>query len=519
MGPSVGHGGAKGQVRKTCLRRRSAVVAACALLAAACGCGPKRMQVDFRGYESAYANTSNRQLLLNLARLENSDPAYFFKLGQITSSYRAQASLSTNGQLSSSSGAVQIPTGGGSPGIIYENDPTFQFIPVNDDTNARLLLEPIQPETFYALYQQGWRLDQLFRLLVDRIEITRPIDIRDANGNVIRHDCGVQVIRNAPPVSLEGIQDSPERSDALSEYVTFLRVSALVYELQRQGHLILGGSETLEPYASNSAISEPGGAGKALLAKDQNDAVAKDNVWVQSGTGWVLEHKVFRPEFFLTPKKTLVDPTTHATVLVPDLEAIKMDVSRLTELSSGVALDHALQVLSFGFSIENGQSQEQTEQAVCSAVTGGAAAGGPPKMSARLVMRSMIGLMAAAAQEQRMFDQLMKYTEPIPQSHYDEDKKAVPAPFKQEVPPIEQEPLLRLTWTEDYKPADMLIRVSYRGADYEIADLAASGESAPQPENVHWNRDVFRLINSLTSQVTVDISKFPLPEILQLHSD
>lgn len=406
--------------------------------------------------------------------------------------------------------------------MIYENDPTFQFIPVNDDTNARLLLEPIQPETFYALYQQGWRLDQLFRLLVDRIEITRPIDIKDADGNVIRHDCGVQVIRNAPPVSLEGIKDSEDRSSALSEYVTFLRVSALVYELQRQGHLILGGSESLVPYAGNSVISaEAGGKGQpgGLQAKDQNDAVAKDNVWVRTDAGWVLEHKVFRPEFFLTPKKTTVDPATHATVLVPDVEAIRKDVSRLTELSSGVALDHALQVLSFGFSIENDQSQEQTEQAVCSAVTGGAAASGGAKMSARLVMRSMIGLMAAAAQEQKIFDQLMKYPEPIPQSHYDEDKLAVARPFVEEVPPIEREPLLRLTWTGDYKPKDALIRVSYRGADYEIADVEASGEPAMLPENMHWNRDVFRLINSLTSQVTVDISKFPLPEILQLHSD
>jgi len=53
--------------------------------------------------------------------------------------------------------------------------------------------------------------------------------------------------------------------------------------------------------------------------------------------------------------------------------------------------------------------------------------------------------------------------------------------------------------------------VSYRGKIYRIADK----KSADVADNQYWNRDIFRLINQLTSQVTVDISKFPLTEILQ----
>ena len=57
------------------------------------------------------------------------------------------------------------------------------------------------------------------------------------------------------------------------------------------------------------------------------------------------------------------------------------------------------------------------------------------------------------------------------------------------------------------------MEVNYRGANYEIADA-----NNPQvPENQYWNRDMFRLVNQLTAQVTVDISKFPLPGILQLQ--
>src|ERR1039458_9922450 len=109
---------------------------ACLAALALCGCGPRRVRADFKNYESAYAQTSNRELLLNLARLENRDPTYFFKLGQITSAYRMQGSLLGSGQMTSSSGAVQIPNGGGWPGLIFENDPTLPFIPVHDDTNA-----------------------------------------------------------------------------------------------------------------------------------------------------------------------------------------------------------------------------------------------------------------------------------------------------------------------------------------------------------------------------------------------
>src|SRR5580698_5935872 len=138
------------------------------------GCGPKRVRADFTHYENSYAVTSNQEMLLNLARLEQHDPTYFFKLGQINSSYRMEAALTGTGQVSTITNppASVIPTGGGSPTLLYENDPSFSFIPVNDQTNAQLLISPVPENVFYSLFQQGWRIDQLFRLMVDRIEVT-----------------------------------------------------------------------------------------------------------------------------------------------------------------------------------------------------------------------------------------------------------------------------------------------------------------------------------------------------------
>lgn len=71
-----------------------------------------------------------------------------------------------------------------------------------------------------------------------------------------------------------------------------------------------------------------------------------------------------------------------------------------------------------------------------------------------------------------------------------------------------------MTWGDGRQPAHSKIDVSYHEKKHEIA-----GElEPPAPENSAWNRDMFRLIEQLTSQVTVDFSKFPLPEILQLHT-
>jgi hypothetical protein len=524
-------------------RRETLLPVTCALLLLCIsGCGPRRVRADFKNYEAAYAATSNHQMLLNLARLRNHDPAYFFKLGQISSAYRMQGSISGNGQLSSASGAVQIPTGGGTPGLTYENDPTFQFIPVNDDTNARLLLEPIQAETFDALYQQGWRLDQLFRLLVDRIEITRPVKVM-RNG-VPAMDCEIETLRNLPPPMANPV--TPEDQNALSNYATFLRVSALVYELQREGHLVLGSTEAFKAYDKDAVIpnvskkspdgdgGRPGkaddgsGGGGPMAAKDMEDAVDKNNIWKLTPQGWMLGHNVFTPVFYLTPMmpETTTEDGKQVTAFVADVDQIIPDI-HLNELASGSALRNAMLVLANGFSIQTQESQQEIEEGVCApppspspapaAGTTPPTATAAPKMSAKLILRSLMAVIAAAAQEEQIFDALKKSTLPLPPSQYDSlrDRNTPQLPFSQEVPQVEQIPLLQLQWPDRNQLKEPLVALRYADQDYLVSDP----KEPSLLDNQYWNRDMFRLINALTSQVTVDISKFPLPEILQLHSD
>ena len=556
------------------------------------GCGPRRVRADFTHYENSYAVTSNQEMLLNLARLEQHDPTYFFKLGQINSSYRMEASLTGTGQVSTITNppASIIPTGGGTPGLIYENDPSFSFIPVNDQTNAQLLISPVPENVFYSLFQQGWRVDQLFRLMVDRIEVTLPPDPTTPTDK----GCRIEVIRNVPPPAFED-PNSPEGARSLSRYVTFLRVSAVVYELQQHGLLLLRGTNTFSPVDKNSFIPNPvdngeskgngqksdssqgGGADAAgknpalPTAKDFNDAATKSQEWVLQGADasykggqWVLGQKTLAPKFQLNtmvPDASAQNDQVYGQSVktVEDFlrnSLLPYDPS-VASLAQAPELTDTLEVLYSGFAIGGSATDQDTGTGPCTSE-------GDKKhfvVTSHLVLRSLIGLMAAAAQEQSFYDDLAKSgkdplitigqddivqrihigllvaqgLDPTKQDNPNYLKlaaavKGQKVPFSMLVPTIERLPVLRLTWPAEVKPGvdpsasdarSYGLALTYRGKDYEVADVdpAAVTSTDYAVENEAWNRDMFRLINELSSQVTVDISKFPLPDILQLRTE
>jgi hypothetical protein len=538
------------------------------------GCGPRRVRADFTHYENSYAFTSNQEMLLNLARLEQHDPTYFFKLGQISSSYRMEAALTGAGNVStvSSPPATGIPTGGGAPTFLYENDPAFSFIPVNDQTNAQLLLQPVPENVFYSLFQQGWRVDQLFRLMVDRIEVTLPPD----PGSTADKGCRVEVIRNVPPPPFYGTDFSQSSRD-LDRYVTFLRVSAVVYALQKHGLLLLRGTNTFEPIDRASFIPNDGAGGDAAsknaslpTAKDFNDASAKNQEWELQGADanvkggkWVLGQKTLAPKFQLNtmvPDASQSAEQTYGQNVKTVEDSLRNDLlpndPSLAQLAQAPELTDTLEVLFSGFAIGGSATDQDTGRGPCT--SSGASPHGV--VTSHLVLRSLIALMAAAAQEQAFYDALAKsgkdpevplgkddlvrrihvgllVAQGLTPKQDDPDylKRAsavagMTFTFSQLVPTIERLPVLRLTWPDEVKPPvahsafyakEFGLGVNYRGKEYVVADVDPESVNPSEfaRENETWNRDMFRLINQLSSQVTIDISKFPPPELLQLHTN
>jgi hypothetical protein len=583
------------------------------------GCGPKRVRADFTHYESSYAVTSNHEELLNLARLQQHDPTYFFKLGQISSSYRMEAALTGTGQVSTITNppASIIPTGGGSPGLIYENDPSFTMIPVSDDTNARILMQPTSSQVFYSLYLQGWRLDQLFRLTVNRIEFTLPT----AQG------CQVKIIRNLPPPAVDG-PDYTNDQFSMASYIEFLRVSAVIYALQKHGLLLLRATPSFQALDPNSFIANktssaktppagdppsangdagaksPSGAGPTAKDFDEVAAKGQGQVWELQGadpkTGdggnWFLGTNSIEPKFQLTdhieqssadagyvlePKKYGQNVAAIEQELLTDfqkpgngMEAMLFPKDKYGNYIGGPDLTEILEIIYNGFTIEESSSEQDSERRLCLDSAGNPA----NRISAHLVMRSLIGLMGAAAQEQDSFDKLEEnnpdlakgitdptmptgalkeiatfvtdfYTaaykattggDPGPKDMKDKQGQLVSqlqqngAHFNDLVPKIEQLPVLKLMWTDaelddaydsEAELEKLGLAVHYKNPEndqsekehYAITDWRL--DKLLVPENKYWNRDMFRLINQLSSQVTVDLSKYPLPEILQLRTE
>jgi hypothetical protein len=329
--------------------------------------------------------------------------------------------------------------------------------------------------------------------MVDRIELTRSS----------AHSCSVETIRNVPPEVYRNPDGTPDTDylrdpDTLSSYVTFLRINAVVYWLQKHGYLLLRGTDTFVPYDSNSGLDD--NAANSPKAQDIVSASQKKAVWEHKDGKWLLGETVFTPIFSLYPI------STEGPRPLPNIVQLKreiLDDQEMKELRQGPVLDVILNSLADGFSIEGSTNHQDS----CSA------AGTVPKISAHLVMRSLMGLMAAAAQEQLPYDALAQANPVIPNSRYlpsELQLKELPR-FSDAVPGIERIPLLRLTGNDPDQETQPIIQISYRGTPYRIADK----KSPDVIDNQYWNRDVFRVVNQLTSQVTVDISKFPLTEILQ----
>lgn len=208
------------------------------------GCGSFRYRADANGFNNAYADSANHQLLINLARLEQHNPIYLLTFGQISVQYSVASSI-TGGFDNSVPGGRRVPivTESGSVGLAGSTTPSFTFIPVTDDKVAQQLLLPIQPKAFFSLFQQGWPADQLLRVMVERLEVQLPGQNR------------ITTYQNAPG-------RCPPKS-----YATFLQICAVARELQHDGFLKLHDNEKFVPLMS---IDEAPKAADLVTAAEQH---------------------------------------------------------------------------------------------------------------------------------------------------------------------------------------------------------------------------------------------------------
>jgi hypothetical protein len=430
----------------------SAVI--CALFLS--GCGSTRYSADYNGFNGAFADSSNHQMLLNLARLDQHDPSYFLQFGQISVQYQLSSSINgvVNNTVPQSTLHVPILSEVGTLSAGANTTPQFTFIPVTDDKVAQQLLLPLPPEDLYTLFQQGLPVDQLLRLMGERFEVQLP------------NQTAITTYANAPA------------RGPTSSYIVFLKICGIARELQIDGHLKLRIKEEYTPVAdgwtwsANEERSSGGGKGgdsgpatenvsDEPSAKDLLDAQEKGFVYQKQDGKWGLFKRNEIANFYLEG----------------DCSDTFNRLSQEKGYNEGVSLKNILSVLSLqGFSVEG--------NVVDTANPG-----------SRLILRSFLSVLAAAAQEQTDFEAAI--TEHGAGVH---------------IPDREMRPILKLKWTTDQPLLAPLLAVDYRGETYQITDPVSDKVN----ESTSWNRDVFRLLTELSGQASIDTSKFPLPTSLQV---
>ena len=181
-------------------------------LAATSGCmtlSPTTFQGSANGYNIALQKTADEQLLLNLVRLKYRDTPYFLEASSFTAQFDFNTNASIGGAFPLTGDATDVLNAGA--GVSFSERPTISFTPLQGEDFVSRLLNQVSFNTISLLYNSGWSIDSVGRMVVQRI-----------NG-----------IDNAPGAS------GPTPNTA-AVYADFNRLSTLMFELQKTSMMQLG---------------------------------------------------------------------------------------------------------------------------------------------------------------------------------------------------------------------------------------------------------------------------------------
>jgi hypothetical protein len=219
------------------------------------GCGGTALNRSFNDYSEVYADTENRQLLLNLARMANSHPPHILQLGLINATFTFGSTATANVTTSTTEGVAPATASPpfrllsrlwswvlGASASVTET-PTFSMTPLAGPQFAQGFLTSVPPQVFFTLLEQGEPIDELLRVLVHSVEFTFPGSEKPI------------VIQNTP---------NPDRPET---WVQFVRLAGILLELQR--HQLLQVATTVTPSPAGGPLFESPNLEQALKAAEK----------------------------------------------------------------------------------------------------------------------------------------------------------------------------------------------------------------------------------------------------------
>jgi hypothetical protein len=129
--------------------------------------GPPSVDRDRFDYINAIASSWKQQTLLNIVKLRYADTPVFLEVGQIISGYQLEGTVSVAGTLNSSiaiGDVLSLGTAGR-----YTDRPTITYTPLTGAHFIHVLMTPVPPPALFTLIEQGWPVDMLMQIGVQRI--------------------------------------------------------------------------------------------------------------------------------------------------------------------------------------------------------------------------------------------------------------------------------------------------------------------------------------------------------------
>ena len=155
---------------------RLAALVACAVCLVGCQArGSRQLPLDRFDYNTAIADSSNQQMLLNLVRLRHGEVPTFLAVNSVLTQYvwTGEAGVFGSGGESLDFPAWSI---GGNANFRYIERPTVTYTPLSGQEFAAQLLSPVRAEVVFSLVSSGWPPRELLEMTLQRIG-----DVENAN--------------------------------------------------------------------------------------------------------------------------------------------------------------------------------------------------------------------------------------------------------------------------------------------------------------------------------------------------
>ncbi|MGD8980830.1 MAG: hypothetical protein PVF42_04500 [Desulfobacterales bacterium] len=131
--------------------------------------GHRRVPADRFNYNEALAESSREQMLMNIIRLRYLEEPVFLAVSSILTQYVYNAGVEAGGIIDLGGNLDTGSTASVGANLNYEERPTITYLPVEGREFSAHLLSAIPAELIFAAAQEGWDVDILMEIGVQRI--------------------------------------------------------------------------------------------------------------------------------------------------------------------------------------------------------------------------------------------------------------------------------------------------------------------------------------------------------------